>query len=468
MLPHLWVLFGGGGAAVTPPGPGSGRLQARAGVLRAGVTRSGMCFNRFQVLINGVDCTQYVRTEDTPTITESLEGGAPSFAFSLKGLTPALGQDVRVLIATPNEFIFGGTITTRQPILYGTAPGKYHWHCIATGYAAWLMDRYALVTRRYFTQGVNGILADLLANYTDGGFRVGYAPASLGDVAIDFEFESVLDAIERLARASEAVTGTAAYFEVTADKIVNIYETYPAGNLPTFSESSVDLASIEYAESFDEIRTQTVSRGAGSTATATVGPGAVRVALQDVAHFSSAGGLATSGYSLFSYTSKSPESGPGELTGITGLDYDITEGDEVRVYAVHTDLTKQSALAAALGGGLSGVAVHLLDAEGATLTETARRAESDVAQHGEARKTLAFRYADTPRRMAVGRFFTANMTRPLTISGEFRVQMITTTVLERSHRTPDQEFRSPALTLRRQISASRTARSLAQVLRRVA
>ena len=190
--------------------------------------------------------------------------------------------------------------------------------------------------------------------------------------------------------------------------------------------------------------------------------------MQDVGVFSEFGGEAISGYSIFTYDGKSVASGPGNLTGVLGLDYDIQEGDEVQVFATSVDLDKQDALAAAVGGGDSGVALHLVDEGAATPAEAQRLADSDVAQNGQASKTLSFRYTRTPRWMHVGRMFTASMTRPLSVGGEFRVQVLTTRVLTRGRKTSNQAVHSPLVTIERQVSASKTVRTLAQVLRKVA
>jgi hypothetical protein len=464
MIQTLWPVFFGSVPSVAPATAAS-RAAADAGIFRAGVTHAGMSKLRFQVLIGGVDQTARIRIADPIVIVENLSGEAPTLTFSVFGITPTLGSDVKVLQATPNDYLFGGTIVSRQPTMYGLQTGKLHWHCIATGYV-WLMNRFALVTKRYPSRGINTILADLLTTSTNGGFRVGYAPSSLGTTAIDFRLESVEDCINRLV----ASAATDAYWEVTPERIVNVYDTYPDANLPTVTERGIllDGDQYSYTETNAEIRTRAVAVGAGSTATATAGPLSTTVPLQDVAKFSASGGEAISNYSIFSYTGKSADAGPGDLTGVSGLDYDIVEGDSVDLYAVADDFAKQGNLSVALGSGLSGVAVHLVDNEATSLVETQRRAQTDIAQHGDPNKTLQFTYDQTPRRMAVGRLVAANIATPLVITGDFRVQMIMTTVHQQSHREVDQDIRGPSVKIRRQVSASRTVRTLSQVLRKVA
>jgi hypothetical protein len=327
------------------------------------------------------------------------------------------------------------------------------------------MNRYALVTERFSSLGINTIAARILATYTNGGFRIGYAPSSLGNASIDFTFETVEGCLNRLCEAA----GSDVYWECTPDKVVNIFNSYPDPNAPALTLANIDIATLTYREDNTPIRTRVVARGSGSSARTTYGAGTTIVGVEYGEPFSAAGGMAVSDQSIFSYTGKAVASDADgsfwNLTGCTSVDYDIPAGAEVQPLVEVNDSTKQTDLAGVLGGGLSGIAVYLLDAPEAGAGQLTALATSDLAIYGESSKAVSFLYHTPPRRLRVGRVFAASLTAPFAVSGSFRIQVIDTEILARMKPTRDQL--PPAVTYKRRVSASRAVRSLTGILRTI-
>jgi hypothetical protein len=434
-------------------------LQGRAGLMRSGVTYAGLSFPKWRVFLNGIDQTanRKVRAESF-LVSEQLDGGQTTCTFSLKGLTPTLGHDVKVIQTAPSDYLFGGTLLEAQAQPYGSKSGEVIWHCIATGYI-WLMDRYALVTKQYIDRGVNAIAADIIATGTNGGFRIGYIPSSLGNLSIDFRFESVSSALSRLAQAADA------YWEVTPDKVVNMYQTYPDVSLPAVTHTAIDLETVDYQASLVPVRTRVVTVGQGSLASLLSPAGGSVVHVDDLTPFTATGGSAISGQSLFTYGSLSAASGPGQLLGCAGIDYDVQAGDDVRLLEERNNSTAQTALAAALGGGLSGVAVYFVDDPAATSTEALKGGDRHIALYGESDQSLTYDYRHPVRRAQVGRVVTASLTQPFTVAGTFRVQVVESRV---SQRASAQVVGEDVFQVQRRISASKTLRTLTQLLGKVA
>jgi hypothetical protein len=235
-------------------------LQARSGIARSGVTYAGLSWPTCQVMLNAVDRTSSVQLRDFSIVTR-VDGTPATFAFQLKpGITPEVGHNVTITYATPDEYLFGGTILQREAIP-ASNDGTMNWHCVAVGYH-WLIDRYARVTASYRNRAVNEIVAHILHNYTNGGFRTGYIPSSLGRIDIDFTLETVTGALSRVAKAVDA------YVDISPTKVVNVYDTYPDAALPTITQSTVfatPVARTSYRQDLTQVRTKVITVAEGTT-----------------------------------------------------------------------------------------------------------------------------------------------------------------------------------------------------------
>lgn len=385
-------------------------LQARANIARAGVTYGGWAPSDFTFTVGGTERTPLVRGF---MIEERLDDTPGVCTFEAQGYTPTCGQTVTFAWTTPDAYWFAGTLVRRQMRL---DPNEIPiWKCTALDYT-WLLNRYSKVTAQYRNLGINSILARVLTDFTNGGFLVGYCPSSLGTLdAFDCEDEDVSAVLSRLAAAANA------YWYIDPWKRVYLAATFPYGNSLTITESNV-FRNVEYDEDLTQLRNATIVYGRQTQTTALVSGGATTVSVEDTRGFSPTGGTARAGQNVITYTGLSANSGPGTLTGCTGIVYEIAQGDPVTLRRRTDDVTAQTALATTLGGGLSGIVVHVINNSLLNDSEADLVADTDVAAFKDVPNGIAFDITD--RETAIGKIVTVSVTNPITISDTFRVQSV--------------------------------------------
>lgn len=396
-------------------------LQARSGIARSGVTYCGWTPPSVKAYINGVDRSSSI-LRDSWSLTTRSDGTPSTFSFKVKTITPAVGQSVTVTYATPNDYLFAGTILQLSAAPETPSSAALQWQCVAVGHQ-WRLDRYDLVTAEYGAASVFTIASDILDRFTDGDFRIGYCPESLGYIAMTFTFETVWKSLQRLAKAVGAIC------ELTPDGVINIYAagTYPEAALATVTASSILARSLTYTADLTQVRTRTLYQGRGTTTAAPVTAGDTTVEVNDTGMFAEAGGSAVGGRNLFTYTTISTTSGAGSLTGCSGILYDIAAGEAVDLIVDVTDGAAETALATLLGGGLSGQATNYLQDGRLSESEATARASADLDTFGSALEDVAFTY-QTPQRYArAGRSVTLSVSSPLSVAGTFSIQAITLT-----------------------------------------
>lgn len=426
-------------------------LQARAAIARSGVTYCGWTPPSVTCTIGGTDRTSVVLREGW-SLSARADGTPATFTFTTKTITPVVGQDVKVAYATPNEYLFGGTILQREAVPVSPGSAYLQWQCTAVGYQ-WLLDRYDVVMAQYASVGVGTMVADILYRFTDGGFRVGYIPSSLGNLTMEFTFETPWNALRRIAKACGGV------LEMTPDKIVNIYTSYPEAALANVTQATILAKSLTYRDDLTQVRTRALYEGHGTTAVSAVAPGATTIAVNETGIFSESGGSAVSGRNLFTYTGKSANSGGGSLTGVSGVLYSIAPTDEIKVIAEVIDAAADTALAAVLGGSLSGQATHYLQDGRLSLEEAEARANADLATFGGALEEATFTYKAPQRYVRAGRAVTIAITDPLTISGSFTLQSVTL--------TPSGAVGGTKFEVRQTVEASGFTRTLTDLLQQL-
>lgn len=341
----------------------------------------------------------------------------------IRGFTPTRGQEI-LLYHGGNSVgfcVFAGHILEVSQTQERLAD-KARFSLRCQDYT-WLLDRYARVTKTYYSKGINTILADILANFTNGGFVPGYCASGLGSIdAMQFTGEQVSAACTRLARAGDA------FFAVTPDKHVHIFADPDHLSANTISVTDASKTFEHYRNTLDltTVRTRVTYKGRATTASSVAEAGATTVSVDECNVFVSSGGSAISGSEVFTYTGLSALSGPGTLTGVTGLDADIGQGDEVAVYYQADDSTAQTNLATILGGGLSGIATHYVADGRLSDPECRARATADLARYSGALQSITYDTRDRFHSSAFwtwpGKIATVNVTTPVAASGDFRVQ----------------------------------------------
>lgn len=364
--------------------------------------------------------------QDSLQITHRLS--APSTAsFAVRGVTPAAFSDVQIYNGGSGGVrVFGGTATR---VYYNAVRiGDDPWHQVeCVDYAGFLLNRYKRVTAQYEDTSINTALRRLLEDFTDGGFRVGYCPASLGTIwRLELNDASVTDGIEQLA------TACGGFWDADADKRVHIFSDpdHLSADGITIDDTSQNFVRPTVQTDGEGIATRVIVLGDSTTTTSITAAGASTVEVEDVTPFvgaSLSSGTALCEGQVLTYTGASARNGPGSLTGVSGVVSDVVAGAAIRVRAMAEDASAQSDLATALGGGLSGIAELTLPMEGDRDLVT-DIAAAELAKRKSAFKSLTYT-ADDERHSGAfgtvpGQTVTVDLTTPTTVSGTYRVQQV--------------------------------------------
>ena len=425
--------------------------MARSGTFKSALGKSGNFTESFDVTIAGTARTLFF---DDLSISETA-GNQPNTLQAtcrIRGYTPSALSEIK---------IYNGGIGMARPIFCGhimdvtqighRAAERPTFRLSAVDYR-WLLDRYALVSKTYYSQGVNTILHNIVANNTNGGFKVGYCPSSLGDIdRIQFTKVSVSEAIGRLAKAVGATV------EVDYEKRISIAVTHTfSDNNMTLSDNASDFWNFQYREDGTRRWTQVQMEGYGSTASAVVAAGATTIPVENTAFYSSAGGTVRSGSNVITYTTVSVGSGAGSLTGCSGVVDDIAAGEPVYVMATVNDSTEQTNLSTTLGGSYSGVSTHYEADNRLSQDEVTSRASALLAFYKTNQSQVSF--TTTNPYIRPGRTLTVNLTTPRSISASLLVQEVRT----QGRRKVDST--STSILLDRQVTAAPTMRNFAEAL----
>lgn len=363
--------------------------------------------------------------QETLHITHRLS--APSTAeLYVRGFTPAEFSDVQLYNGGTGGYrLFGGTAI--QVEYDAVRLGDDPWHRVSCQDYTWLINRYQRVNARYSDIGINTCLRQILAAYTDGGFTVGYCPASLGDLwDVRFSDASVTDAIEELARTAGG------FWDVDADKRVHIFidPDHLSTDSISLTNSSKNFARPTVTKDGSDVATRVYVLGASSATTAETTPAAVLLPVEDVTLFRGAtavAGTVLCNEMVLTYTGVSTTTGPGNLTGVSGITAHIPQGSEVQVRVMAEDASAQSDLATLLGGGLSGIAELTLTAD-ADIDLATQIAAAELDKRKAVFKGMTYSAQDqvhTGASKAVkGQNVSVNITAPTTVSGTFRIQEV--------------------------------------------
>lgn len=367
---------------------------------------------------------------DDLAITERLSAPSTADVF-VRGFTPAEFADVRLYNGgVGGVCLFGGTAvqTEFEAVRLGDDP----WWRLSCQDYTWLLNRYRRVRGTYSGIAINTTLRQVLASFSDGGFRVGYCPGTLGSVRdLTFEDASITDVLDQLADLCGG------YWDVDADKRVHIF-TDPA-HLSTdgiaLGAATNNFSALRVMRDGTDIATRVVVHGASTQVTTTTGSGAASLPVDECALFvgaSSSAGAAFVNGSAIAYTGVSVSSGAGSLTGVTGLTAEAPQGAEVLVRAVAEDGTAQTDLATLIGGGVSGIAEVRVSEGRAQRDMAVDLAASLLARRKTTYKALSYATQDQvhtgAQQTVPGQTVSVNLTAPLAVTGTYRVQEVAISV----------------------------------------
>ena len=186
----------------------------------------------------------------------------------------------------------------------------------------------------------------------------------------------VSEALRRIAAAVNAM------MRVKPDKSVDMFQTLPTSNALSIGNSS-DVRSVVYESSLAQVRTRTYFAGGGSQTTALVQATATTIPVEECGWHVS-GTQVLVGSAIISYTGVSATSGPGNLTGCSGL----TRGNPAGRNRRHARPGRRQRRADRAGHRARrrppGVAVGWFSDGRLSYGEAAARSTSDVAFYKEA------------------------------------------------------------------------------------
>jgi hypothetical protein len=371
------------------------------------------------VQIGALDLTRH---QEDLTIALALEGPSTASATShSSSLTAGATVGVwrgGVSVGVP---LFAGTLLQATPSAARFAE-RVQTAWTATSYR-WRLSKEATVTTRLQGIGVNMAVRQLVATYAPAGFSCGYLPSTLGNIdEMQFTDETLTRALDRIA----AQVSGGAYWDVDAWQRVSMWlasEDPPhlkSGTIAVTDASTHRTPQVEI--DLASIRTRVLCEGGGSGTTAVTAAGATTVAVEETGWYGSSGGGARAGQTVFAYTGRSSASGPGTLTGCTGITADIPQGELVQVREQADDASAQTALAALIGG--TGIAVHVVRDGRINAGTAAARAAADLRFYSDVIRGLTFT-ADEDVQMVPGRFVATSITRPAVIADNLRIQQVT-------------------------------------------
>jgi hypothetical protein len=178
-----------------------------------------------------------------------------------------------------------------------------------------------------------------------------------------------------------------------------------------------------------------VQGGGGQTA-ADTGGGAATIAVTECGWYNQAGGTCLIEQSEVTYTGVSAASGPGALTGCSGLAHDVAAGVDVDLLVTADSGGGQTALAAALAtthAGHSGIATHYVVDRRLSLSEATARASAELTFYSQSEKSLSYAIEQSRNGQALhtlpGKSVSVNFSSsPETVVATFRIQQVTFTL----------------------------------------
>jgi hypothetical protein len=374
--PHGILMPAGVTPAKPPTPPLTSANQSRLGTCFMGITLMGLYVPQLWI---GQGTTEITTSVVKPSLTMSFRRREPSRAtLTTRGtaLTPGKRIEIRDGGAQ-GKILFAGHILPRRIRTRTTGTAVYD-TATASGYR-WLLDRFALVTKRYYSQPINGIVNDIITNYTDG-FTMGRVDSSLGNLATTFTFVPVSGALQRIAAS---VGGFVSIDPL--EKNVSILTSIDDGHPVTLTATDTSFWDLEYEEDLSQVRTRVIIEGQGSGVAVAAVRNASTVTLESTTWATATGGSARLNQATFTYTGISGAT----LTGCTGLP-DGAVGDSVNLIVQKDDAAAQAAMATLLGGGASGIITHYIQDRRLSETEASMRATENLATYAAAVSSAAF------------------------------------------------------------------------------
>lgn len=319
-------------------------MYARSGIMRSGASRSGYYQSYLIVRVGGVDRSAKVE-KGTLSIDYARGQQTDTGSMSVFGFDPSPGQTVIVADGALDNRVFGGTIqTTHQDQEFGKATSKKLWGVTLTDWT-WMLNRRRVIKQYPAGMPANLAAADLITSYGSGfsiaKIRSG-APALTGPLS--FRGTPLGEAVAQLADAVNWLCYT------DPDQVVH-FASMETDQAPTALQvGTYTYDNLELLFDVSQIRTRMYGVGGGAQTTAPVPASSTSIPVNECGWYSATGGFILAGSNIITYTGVSTSSGEGNVTGCSGVVYDILQGDTCNVFVQVDDVPAQTALAALVGG----------------------------------------------------------------------------------------------------------------------
>lgn len=406
--------------------------QARAGVARSGTTRSDYFTTRILiVLIGGVDRTANVE-KGTLSIRDVLNEQPDTASMEIFGVTPTAGAEVVIATGSNDNRIFGGKIVSPESLSVNAGAAE-RWRINCTDYT-WLMNKKR-VTGQFSSQAAHTLAVNILATYAPS-FTVRHVQTSSPTIeAIKFTGTLLSDVMSELCRKASTTT-TKWNWYVDAYQDLHFFASETTGGPANITTSNYDYERLTWRPTIDQIRTRVYVQGGGGVTTDPVAVGATTIPVDECGWYLSAGGTVLINSQVVTYTGRSASSGPGNLTGVTGVAFALLEGDAVDLWVTVNDTAAQTALAAREGG--DGIREGFLSDGRLGYASCVELGEQELALRGLIDNTGSYTTRD--KRTKSGK--TITVTLPARgISGEsITIQSVTRKYQAPHHWTFDVEF----------------------------
>jgi hypothetical protein len=320
--------------------------QARAGLARSGTTRSDYFTTRhFIGLIGGTDRSANIE-KGTFALRDVLNDQPDTCSMEVYGFTPTVGQALIMATGANDNRIFGGTIVSTESLPV-TAAALERWRINATDYT-WLFNRRR-VSGRFAAQAADVLVRSLVATYAST-FGVRHVQTGAPTIEVSaYSGALFADVMTDLcARASTSALKWSWYLDAYQD--VHFFSSEPGATAPAdITTSNLTYEQFYWRPTIDQVRTRVYVQGGGGR-TAAVATGATTIPVDECGWYQAAGGQVIIDAQVITYTGRSASSGPGDLTGVSGVSFDILDGVGVNLWITVNDTAAQTALAALEGG----------------------------------------------------------------------------------------------------------------------
>ena len=398
-----------------PPTLGQAKIFSRAGLARAGYTRSGYYFQNVIILINGVDVTANLWRHSL-RVEDIINEQADLANLRLFDVDVAHGQQIIISLGSASNRIFGGTIQRPKPV-HVKQSGRKIVNVSAVDWT-FLLNRKR-VYRRYTALNAHQIFSDIINNFTDGFTTLNLKSPSPNVPEIEFSGEYVATALTRVAQ----MVGWDWY--VDANRDVHLFDVETTVTPKALTPTNLDFWGLTFDVDWTQIRTRVYVQGGGSVTTADVPPGSSEIPVETSVWYDPDGGQVQFQGQIINYTGVTANSLTGiPATGFGAVTHLIPAGSNINIRVMAEDTDAQNAAAQAAGEG-DGVHEYSLTDQRLSIDGALARAQAELAMFKD--PIVIGSYQTFERNIRSGASLVVNL--PNRLVGTYKITKVTSELL---------------------------------------